>query len=193
MITIQQKTPDTLSFQVKDISVANTLRMIMMSEVETLAIHKIYFERNNSPLCDELIAHRLGLVVMDSRAIDEVDDEEEQELLTVELDVVCDDDEMYVTPAMFKCSNDKVRPIHLNTPLVRLTRGQRLKLVGVIQKGNGRKHAKWVPMTLDHWSINAGKVDITIESVGSLNAPDILIRALKVFKRKLGQLRESLE
>lgn len=194
MLTIKEKSPDVLSFQVKGIPIANSIRMIMMSEVETLAIHKIYIDRNTSSLCDELIAHRLGLIVMDSRGIDTlgVSTDEDDESITVELDVVCEGDEMMVTPSMFKCSHEAVRPINLNSPIVKLLKGQRLKLIGVIQKGIGRTHAKWIPMSLSHWSINDDKVNIEIESVGGLDAPDILIRALKKFKSKLEKVQETL-
>ncbi len=192
MLTITDKTPETLSFQVKGIPIANSIRMIMMSEVETLAIHKIYFIRNTSPLCDELISHRLGQLVIDSRAIDEVDGNEGDESITFELDVVCEEDELMVTPSMFVCSHEKVRPVNLNTPIIKLLKGQSLTLMGVAQRGVGKTHAKWIPMVLSHWSIEGDTVNISIENVGSLDPEDILVRALKKFKSKLGKIQEDL-
>lgn len=67
-IMVQEITPDVCRFVLTgtDVSVANSLRRIMIAEVPTIAIDLVEVIENTSPLCDEFLAHRLGLVPLKS-------------------------------------------------------------------------------------------------------------------------------
>lgn len=43
-------------------SLANSLRRIMLSEVPSMAIEKVYISNNTTIIQDEVLAHRLGLI-----------------------------------------------------------------------------------------------------------------------------------
>ncbi len=63
-IQILNNKDNKLSFVINDINpaLANTLRRLIIIEVPVLAVDEVEFEKNNSGLYDEIIAHRLGLV-----------------------------------------------------------------------------------------------------------------------------------
>src|SRR3989344_7648064 len=63
-IQLLDKQEHSIKFVFKGINsvIANTLRRLIVNEVPTMAIDVVEFNKNNSALYDETIAHRLGLV-----------------------------------------------------------------------------------------------------------------------------------
>jgi len=61
---ITHLTEDEVEFDLRgvDVSFANALRRIMLSEVPTMAIESVYIEENAGVVQDEVLAHRLGLI-----------------------------------------------------------------------------------------------------------------------------------
>ncbi|KCV70123.1 RNA polymerase Rpb3/Rpb11 dimerization domain-containing protein [Fonticula alba] len=55
---------DSISFVVTDcdLSLANAMRRILLSEIPTIAIEHVFIKENTSTLVDEFVAHRLGLL-----------------------------------------------------------------------------------------------------------------------------------
>lgn len=77
---LEHKTANELVFEMIniDISFANALRRIMISEVNTMAIEKIYMWNNSSIIPDEVLSHRIGLIpiFVDPRYFTTMDDPE---------------------------------------------------------------------------------------------------------------------
>lgn len=63
-IQVQRLTPTEIEFDLVgvDASIANALRRILISEVPSVAIERVYSYQNTSIIQDEVLAHRLGLV-----------------------------------------------------------------------------------------------------------------------------------
>lgn len=73
LIKIVKASKYDLQFELNnaDLSIANSLRRIMISEVPTLTIDLVEIRENTSALHDEFIAHRIGLVPLISEKVEE--------------------------------------------------------------------------------------------------------------------------
>ncbi|GJN26950.1 hypothetical protein PR202_gb14919 [Eleusine coracana subsp. coracana] len=67
-IEINQLTVDDMEFDLIGIdeSMANAFRRILIAEVPTMAIEKIFMVDNTSVIADEVLSHRLGLIPLDA-------------------------------------------------------------------------------------------------------------------------------
>jgi DNA-directed RNA polymerase I and III subunit RPAC1 len=72
---LDRPSPNELVFELLgvDVSFANALRRIMISEIPTMAIETIYMWNNTSLIHDEVLSHRLGMIPInvDPRLFDE--------------------------------------------------------------------------------------------------------------------------
>ncbi|KAM7252098.1 hypothetical protein ACFE04_023981 [Oxalis oulophora] len=157
-----------------DASIANALRRVMIAEVPTIAIDLVEIEINSSVLNDEFIAHRVGLIPLTSdramgmrfsRDCDACDGDGQCEFCSVEfhLRAKClTEQTLDVTSKDLYSSDHTVVPVDFDTlaPLpptdhdipnqrgiiiVKLRKGQELKLRAIARKGIGKDHAKWSP------------------------------------------------
>ena len=63
-VLILEKNQRNIRFVLRDVPIfiANALRRIMVAEVPTMAIEDVIIIENSSPIKDEILAHRLGLI-----------------------------------------------------------------------------------------------------------------------------------
>ncbi len=129
---------------------ANLIRRAMLESVPTMAIHDVEFQKNSSVLYDEIIAHRLGMIPLET------------------------DLKGYTLPSQCKCNGEgcarctlkltlkakgpgivyasdikskdpKVKPVHGDMPVAKLLKGQELELEATARLGQGKEHVKWSP------------------------------------------------
>lgn len=169
-VKIRELKDDYAKFELRDTdaSIANALRRVMIAEVPTIAIDLVEIEVNSSVLNDEFIAHRLGLIPLTSdramamrfsRDCDACDGDGQCEFCSVEfhLRVKCMTDQtLDVTSKDLISSDPTVVPVDVADPsadspdhrgiiIVKLRRGQELKLRAIARKGIAKDHAKWSP------------------------------------------------
>jgi DNA-directed RNA polymerase II subunit RPB3 len=165
-IEILELKDDFISFLLynTDISIANTLRRIMIAEVPTVAIDLVEFEKNNTVLHDEFIAHRLGLIPLTSSKCNKLRYTRDCTCLErcpecsveFQLSVTCTDEQTRDVTSQDLISNDpEIVPIDYSTTkteesnqsilIAKLRKGQELKLLAIAKKGVGKEHAKWNP------------------------------------------------
>ncbi|KAK4801514.1 hypothetical protein SAY86_022001 [Trapa natans] len=170
-IRIREMKDDYVKFELRDTdaSMANALRRVMLVEVPTIAIDLVEIEVNSSVLNDEFIAHRLGLIPLTSeramnmrfsRDCDACDGDGQCEFCSVEfhLRAKCMTDQtLDVTSKDLISSDHTVIPVDFSDSagfdsseqrgiiIVKLRRGQELRLRAIARKGIGKDHAKWSP------------------------------------------------
>ncbi|MCJ1465966.1 45 kDa subunit of RNA polymerase II [Pseudocyphellaria aurata] len=147
-----------------DLAFANSLRRTMLAEIPTMAIDLVEVEANTSVLADEFIAHRLGLVPLNSKQIEDV-------LYTRDCD--CDQfcENCSVTLTLHaRCTGDDIMKVYardlvvaeprpnewvgvpvitdaagLGSVICKLRKGQELRMKCVAKKGIAKEHSKWAP------------------------------------------------
>lgn len=146
-----------------NLAFANSLRRIMQAEVPTIAIDLVEVELNTSVLADEFIAHRLGLIPLNSKSASE---------LNYGRDCDCEQycDQCSVTLTLHaRSTSDEIMKVYardlvvdgrlgssVGTPVIsdpegygcliaKLRKGQELKLSCIAKKGIAKEHAKWMP------------------------------------------------
>lgn len=159
---------ETCTFELTDTDpdIANALRRVMIAEVPTVAIDLVEIEVNTTVLNDEFIAHRLGLIPLVSHVVESMQspfegDGDFQEI-NFHLDVHCvSDDTQNITSQDLRqemsqgASLDSIRPVddgdspgegQKGILIVKMRKGQELKLKAIARKGIGKDHAKWSPV-----------------------------------------------
>ncbi|KAL1915788.1 uncharacterized protein VTP21DRAFT_6547 [Calcarisporiella thermophila] len=145
-----------------DLSVANSLRRVMIAEVATMAIDMVEIDINSTVLTDEFLAHRLGMIPLISTTADrfvytrECMCSQYCQNCSVELTlhVMCNEDRTRAVTSRDLMSSDRtVQPVGSDSPdspgvlIVKLRKGQEIKLKCIARKGVAKEHAKWSPVT----------------------------------------------
>ncbi|KAJ2556899.1 RNA polymerase II subunit 3 [Coemansia sp. RSA 1933] len=141
------------------LSVANSLRRVMIAEVPTMAIDLVEFHENTTVLADEYLAHRLGLIPLVSHSMEKF--KYTRDCVCAEyckecsveftLHVKCTEPGTRVVySSELISSNKEVTPVlesedDRGVILVKMRKGQELNIHCIAKKGVAKEHAKWSP------------------------------------------------
>lgn len=164
-VEVLHLTDDRITFMLWDVdmSVANSLRRVMLAEVPTLAIDLVEIKENTSVLHDEFIAHRLGLIPLRSETAAQFNysrdctcaDSCPRCSVKFTLDVRCEEaHRRNITSKDLVSEHPDVVPIDADGAaddlggivIVKMGKGQQLKIEAIARKGIGKEHAKFNPV-----------------------------------------------
>lgn len=122
-------------FETDNIAEANLLRRAIMSEIETYAIHIVSFDYNSSSRHDSILAHRLGLLVINNENF--VPDENGEKIVHIDVS----------GPHEFTTDDIPDLDFKYKTPIAKLRDGERVKCSCIVRKGTSKDHVKWRPVS----------------------------------------------
>jgi DNA-directed RNA polymerase subunit D len=135
---------DSISLRVDgyDLNYPNAIRRYIMSEVPTLAIEDVVIVENSSLIYDEIIAHRLGLVPL--KTPKKYLDQGNAQLMMV-LDAKANEGTRTVYSGELVSEDKEVYPTSTEIPLLKLAKGQSVKIEAYAKLGSGKIHSKFSP------------------------------------------------
>jgi len=179
-------------------TIINGIRRTILDDVPTFAIEDVEFVSNESPLYDETVAHRLGLIPLKT---DLVSYNKKDTctcggvgcaLCEVRLSL-SSDVEGYVNSDTLQSDDPQIVPVDLKIPITKLFPNQKIELTAKAILGTGIEHAKWAPAhTYLREGKNEGEMELIIESFGQLKAKEIYNKSIDILVEKIDELGEIL-
>ena len=165
-------------------SFANLVRRYSIGRIPVLAIDQVTFYDNSSPLWDEYIAHRLGLM-----PIATPDRTPESAEIVFSLDA---EGPKTVFSSEMKSSDKDIR-MAKSIPIVTLGPNQHLRFEAKAVLGNARKHAKFQAGIVSYGSGGKeGTLRFLVESCYQMEPSEVIGRACDVIEGDIEAIEEAL-
>ena len=141
---LSKGTEGKVTFLAKDTTPAklNLFRRMLVNKVPSMATDTVEIIENSSALYDEMLAHRLGLLVLktDFDACFLNNKNKYQVQLSLEAQGPCT-----VYAEQLVSTDPGIYPVHGKTPIVKLLENQELKIICNATTGCGKEHIKFSP------------------------------------------------
>ncbi|GAG64961.1 unnamed protein product [marine sediment metagenome] len=153
-IKVLEKADNKLVFVVEDISIeiANAIRRIILSEIPVMAVDEVIVLKNDSPLYDEIIAHRLGMIPL-TTDLDTYKLPQDCECggfgcPLCQVSLTCEVINTTNTPLKvysgdLKSNDPQITPVDSKIPIVKIDKNNQLILEAYAVLGKAKEHVKW--------------------------------------------------
>ena len=163
-------------------SFANLVRRYSIGRIPVLAIDQVTFYDNSSPLWDEYIAHRLGLMPI---ATPEKTPESAEIIFSLDVE-----GPKTVLSSEMK-SSDKDIQMAKDIPVVTLGPNQHLRFEAKAVLGNARKHAKFQSAIVSYGK-EGDSLKFMVESCFQMEPSEVIGRACDVINDDIDAVAEAL-
>jgi len=177
-------------------TIVNSIRRIIINEVPTFAIEDVEVVKNDSPLYDETVAQRLGLIPIKT------------DLTSYELRDQCkcgsigcamcevkmslkQSEDGYVYSSAIKSDDPQIIPTDLDIPITKLFKGKEIELNLKAILGTGKEHMKWSPAHV-YLNDDGKNVDLIVEPYGQLDAKVMYNKSIDILIEKIEDLEKGL-
>ena len=153
-LNVIEQNDHRIAFIVEGLSIemVNALRRILLTEIPVMAIDEVIILKNDSPLYDEIIAHRLGLIPL-TTDLETYNLPEECEcsgygcpLCQVSLTCEISNDSntpLEIYSGDLKSNDPKIIPVNPKIPLVKIDKNDKVIIEAYAILGTSKEHAKW--------------------------------------------------
>lgn len=202
-IEVLEKNEKSIRLSIKgaNVPLMNALRRIALAEVPSMAIDEVVMIENSSILQDEIIAHRLGLTPLRTE-LDSYNLPEECECqsefgcslcrVTLTMDAESTEGTRTIFSGELVSENPEIIPVSDKVPIIKLAKGQKLKLEAYARLGKGKNHAKWQPVSVCAYKY-CPKIETPIkECKGCTKCVDICPKKVYAMKENKVVIRDLL-
>ena len=163
---------------------ANALRRSISGSVPCFAIDKITFYENTSPMFDEYIAHRIGLVPITTPTSGY--NEKDEILFTLEAT-----GPTTVYSSALESADKEVTVANEKIPIIKLGPEQRIRVEGKAVLGMGQKHSKFQPGFVTYEETGDETFSFHVESFGQMTPAEIVSKAVEAIRDELKEVEKS--
>ena len=153
-IEVLEKNDYRLVFVVSGISIemVNAIRRTIMTEIPVMAIDEVIILKNDSPLYDEIVAHRLGLIPLKTN-LDNYNLPRECECggygcALCQVSLTCEitnttNKPMVINSGDLNSNDPDIVPVHAEIPILKIDKDSKVIIEAYAILGTGKDHAKF--------------------------------------------------
>ncbi len=194
-----KKGDDRVEFTVKgvDFTTANAIRRAIMTYVPSMAMEKVTVYENTSPIYDEMIAQRLGLIPLST----------DLKTYTVQSECKCGGKGCARCQASFilektgpatvysgdlKSQDSKVKPVFDKIPITKLGVNQSVKMEMVARLGYMNEHAKFQSAIASYKQVSDDEFEFFAETYNNISAKEMVDLGLEGMEVRAEALADAL-